>query len=213
MSMERDELHDLWETVLLDQLTLSLANVNFSSAEDIWVWGLEENGLFSVKSTYVSLSAEINIALPLGDFQEEVFEQIWKSPAPSKSIAFAWQLLHDRIPTRFNLERRGVLQPVEFSDCVLCVGGLVRLLIIIPPNLFHMFACLSDAAIGKDHRKGVRLIWNATVWLIWKARNDTLFGNGFKEAEQVVEDIKRLSWRWSLARLKMSPLFTVRMVC
>ncbi|PNX84539.1 hypothetical protein L195_g040601, partial [Trifolium pratense] len=37
------------------------------------------------------------------------------------------------------------------------------------------------------------------------ARNDTLFGNGFKEAEQVVEDIKRLSWRWSLARLKMSP--------
>jgi len=43
--------------------------------------------------------------------EKRVFRQIWKSPAPSKVVAFAWKLLLDRIPTRMNLARMNVLSP------------------------------------------------------------------------------------------------------
>ncbi|MCI32672.1 hypothetical protein A2U01_0053886, partial [Trifolium medium] len=34
---------------------------------------------------------------------------IWKCLEPSKVSAFAWQLLHDRIPTQLNLHRRRII--------------------------------------------------------------------------------------------------------
>ncbi|MCH84888.1 LINE-1 reverse transcriptase like, partial [Trifolium medium] len=56
--------------------------VIINNSEDSWEWILDKSGLFSVRSTYVSLAAEINVALPIGVLQENVFAQIWKSPAP-----------------------------------------------------------------------------------------------------------------------------------
>jgi hypothetical protein len=79
------------------------------------------------------------------------------------------------------------------------------LLLIMPPNLFYLFDCLCGAAVGKNRRKGYQLIWHATVWLIWKARNDIIFNNEIKDERAVAEGIKVLSWRWGLASLNLSP--------
>jgi hypothetical protein len=41
-----------------------------------------------------------------GEFVDSfVFENIWKSAAPSKVAAFAWKMLHDRLPTKSNFVR------------------------------------------------------------------------------------------------------------
>ncbi|CAJ2667421.1 unnamed protein product [Trifolium pratense] len=37
-----------------------------------------------------------------------VFSNIWKSDAPSKVVAFSWQLMLNRIPTKANLTLRGI---------------------------------------------------------------------------------------------------------
>jgi hypothetical protein len=54
-------------------------------------------------------------------------------------------------------------------------------------------------------RKGFLLIWHATLWSIWKARNGAIFSSGIFSPRAIVEDIKVLSWKWSLARVKMVP--------
>ncbi|MCI30693.1 cysteine-rich receptor-like protein kinase, partial [Trifolium medium] len=54
-------------------------------------------------------------------------------------------------------------------------------------------------------RKGFLLIWHATLWSLWKARNGSIFANGFFAPNDIVEEIKVTSWKWSLARLKVSP--------
>ncbi|MCI22359.1 myb-like transcription factor, partial [Trifolium medium] len=77
-------------------------------------------------------------------------------------------------------------------------------IIIIPPNLFSLFECLSEAASNKRIRKGLWLIWHSTIWVIWKSRNDITFANGVKDPMKAVDDIKMLSWRWGLARRKIS---------
>jgi len=49
------------------------------------------------------------------------------------------------------------------------------------------------------------LICIATIWVIWRSRNERMINNVVKESDVMAEDIKVLSWRWSLTRLKCSP--------
>jgi len=72
---------------------------------------------------------------------------------------------------------------------------------ITPLNLFHHWECWSGMAFNKRVRKGYCLIWHATIWTLWKVRNDKIFNNGGKDANSIVEEVKVLSWRWSLTRL------------
>ncbi|MCI51546.1 F-box family protein, partial [Trifolium medium] len=70
-----------------------------------------------------------------------VFDQIWDSPAPSEVIAFSWKLLYDRIPTRSNLEVRGLLDTNLPWECVGCVGSVES---SIHPSLFALSECYDD---------------------------------------------------------------------
>ncbi|GAU17401.1 hypothetical protein TSUD_232770 [Trifolium subterraneum] len=54
-------------------------------------------------------------------------------------------------------------------------------------------------------RKGFLMIWHATLWSLWKARNGAIFANGSFIPKVIVDEIKVMSWKWSLARLKVSP--------
>ncbi|CAJ2643641.1 unnamed protein product [Trifolium pratense] len=157
-----------------------------------------------------------------------IFDHIWDSPAPSKVIAFSWQLLHDRIPTRSNLAVRGILVADVPWECVGCVGSVessihlflhcpsalkvwydifrwLGLVIVIPPSLFLLFEVLRASARNVKIRKGFLLIWHATIWSLWKARNGSIFANESFAPNDIVEEIKVTSWKWSLARLKVPP--------
>jgi hypothetical protein len=49
------------------------------------------------------------------------------------------------------------------------------------------------------------LIWHASIWSIWKARNSVIFANGSFNPYAIVDNIKVLSWKWSLMRFKLAP--------
>jgi hypothetical protein len=157
-----------------------------------------------------------------------VFEQIWRSPAPSKIFAFSWQLLHNRIPTRDNLVRCGIIRDDNLRDCVVCSGvkessihlflhcqyayqiweEIFRWLgvsIVMPATVACFFEYFSGFAKFKKARKGFRLVWHTTLWLIWKSRNDVIFNNVVKNVPDCVDEIKVLMWKWSAHKLKISP--------
>lgn len=78
-------------------------------------------------------------------------------------------------------------------------------MIIIPFSLFTLWECWSGVERDKRICKGLRLIWHATVWGLWKARNDRVFNGRNPDVEEIVEEIKVWSWRWSLDRISMPP--------
>lgn len=165
----------------------------------------------------------------LGEEANRVFGQIWKSPAPSKVIALSWKGLLDRIPTRTNLARRNVLEPSASLLCALCndvdestnhlflhctktwkvwseIKNWLELNFITPFNLFDHWECWDGYSTNsKELKRGLRLIWQAVVWVIWSVRNNVIFNNGVVEVDYMVEEIKRLSWTWSLTRTKIQP--------
>ncbi|KEH34551.1 hypothetical protein MTR_3g063130 [Medicago truncatula] len=111
----------LWKNVLVEiygpsitRMLDDLEGMFWSHEEDRWKWGLEESGMFSVKSSYGKLEGIVLTEDFWSETDKRVFRKIWKSPAPSRVVAFSWKLLYDRIPTKVNLAVRNVL-PMEAS--------------------------------------------------------------------------------------------------
>jgi len=203
-----------------------LEGMTWSMNEDRWRRNRDEVGVFSVKTAYKAL---VNLGGPeelWGVAEKRVFEKLWKSPAPSKVVAFAWKVLHNRVPTMLNLALRNVLSPEDSTRCVLSNEGeespchlflhckvasvvWLRLMtwvewhFLIPPNLFVHWECWSGRRVKKNCLRGLWLIWQTTVWVLWKARNDKIFKGINYEPEELVDEIKVLSWRWMLQRMNI----------
>jgi len=128
---------------------------------------------------------------------------------PLKVVLFAWRPIRDRLPTKDNLIRRGILD----SDDSLCVGGSME----TSPHLFlhcqffgevwhFIHLCFGVYSVipnvpadfvGGNCSKGrlsiLQLIWYATVWKIWKERNNRIFNGKECSTYQIVDKIKSLT--------------------
>jgi hypothetical protein len=213
-----------WEKVLVNSLLERLVGVVMRDGPDVWVWKPDKDGVFSVKSCFVLLQ---NLYLPegvLSNEEEVIFRENWRSKAPGKVLAFSWMLLLDRIPTKANLAKRRLLGMDDPKRCVFCdveVETAVHLFLhcdvvskvwrevmrwfdvnlITPPNLVIHALCWSREVYSKKLRRGAWLIWHAVVW---RARNNWIFNNKIMGVEKLVDQIKVLSWQWSLSRLKIA---------
>jgi mannosylglycoprotein endo-beta-mannosidase len=191
-----------WEEERVNLLLASLENVLLTVDEDDWEWSLNPGDGFSVKSAYDALVG-IKDVVTLSDYELKIFSNIWESPAPSKVVAFSWKLLYDRLPTKDNLLRRGVLPFGSGENCVWCgfspetsnhlflhcsmahkvwydIFKWLGVVIVMPSNIFSLFDCVSGMARNAKLRKGFRLVWHTVVWSLWGARNDDIF-NGVKK--------------------------------
>lgn len=74
---------------MLRELLEDLDGYRRRQGEDVWWWGLEENGWFSVNSMYKKLEGMRFEEGSLTEMRVKVFTHIWKSSAPSKVVAEA----------------------------------------------------------------------------------------------------------------------------
>ncbi|AES93778.1 hypothetical protein MTR_5g007390 [Medicago truncatula] len=75
---------------------------------------------------------------------------------------------------------------------------------VTPSNLLTHWRCWDGLGQNtKELKRGFRIIWHASIWAIWKTRNNIIFNNAGIEVQEVVEEIKMLSWKWNLSRLKI----------
>jgi len=217
----------VWEEQLVEELLEDLVGVTWRIEEDRWRWNLEEGGAFSVKSAYLKLERLILTEDSWSHESKRVFSRLWKSPAPSKVLAFSWKVFHKRLPTRDNLRFRNVLTAEVPISCVMCDSevetahhlflhcevatnvwkAIMRWFdcsFLMPSDFFIHWECWSGMERNKKIRKGLWLVWNTSIWVIWRARNDKIFNNLNWEVGEIIEEIQVLSWCWLLSRIKTS---------
>ncbi|KAK2401932.1 hypothetical protein QL285_051491 [Trifolium repens] len=188
-----------WEKTICRQLEQLIVLFHPLDQDDCWHWRENLDDGFTVKSCYELLCADSLMVGVLEPWQESVFSNVWKCPAPSKVCAFSWQLLLNRIATKDNLWKRRMIDNQQIS-CVHCgvevettahlflhcassskdwhdILKWLGLIIVTLPNLAISFAAFVGHATDKRSRKTLVLIWNAIMWVMWKSRNDRVFND------------------------------------
>ena len=208
---------------MLGEMLLLLHNVILQvDKDDSWIWTLESSNVFSVRSAYRFL-----IEHPVVDSPVTVSD-LWHKDVPSKVVLFSWRLFCDRLPTKDNLHHRGVLDSVS----TFCVAGCdavessqhlflhcntfgsvchfiyswLGISAVVPAQVLAHFNQFNiSGGIVKKRRSISQVIWFATVWEIWKERNNRLFNNKACSVIQVVDKIKSLAFMWLKAKFVTLP--------
>jgi len=182
-----------WEEELLGDLRLLLHNVILQvNRQDKWVWSLDSSSNYSVRSAYNFLNDQspIALAVPASSLRHK--------DVPLKVVLFEWRLFRDRLPTKDNLFRRRVLD----VDAQICVGGCglvetashlflhchlfgsvwyhilrwVGVSAVLPSDVTSPFIKFDFLGGAVKYRHSIlQVIWFATVWEIWKERNNHSF--------------------------------------
>ena len=209
-----------WEEEVVGELCLLLQNVTLQvDKEDMWHWKLESSNAYTVRSAYKSMTQHQYIDTTVST------KVLWHKDIPLKVVLFAWSLFCDRLPTKDNLYRHGVIA----VDDKLCVGGCGLLEssthLFLHCNIFgdvwHLIhrwlgVCtilpydpadylIQFGSLGGNcsmvRQSILHLIWYETTWEIWKERNSRLFNDKVCSTHQIVDKIKSLSFTWLKAKL------------
>jgi len=204
-----------WEEESVRECSVLLSNVVLQeNIQDHWRWVLDPIHGYSVSGTYRYLSSA---AEPMAT---SAFNDVWDKLVPVKVSIFVWQLLQDRIPTRANLVRRLVLQPnlnlcaagcdsVEttnhlFLQCnyfrnvwYYLIGHWLGISFVFPGRIQDFYLQFTQlAGMPRASYHYLKLIWLASVWAIWKARNNCVFKNAVIDPHITLENVKRISFLW-----------------
>jgi len=148
---------------------------------------------------------------------------LWHKEVPLKVLIFAWRLFRDQLPTKNNLIRRNIIN-LDSSSCVGRCGSLetVNHLFLRCSTFgavwYHIYSWLGwhttipyeavnhfiqfnyGGGVSKLRQSILHLIWFATVWEIWKERNNRIFNAKECSIAVLVDKIKLLSYRWLMAK-------------
>jgi hypothetical protein len=144
---------------------------------------------------------------------------VWHKQVPLKVSIFGWRLLRDRLPTRTNLVRRGMLS-AELAGCVAGCGHdesashLFLLCDSFGPLWGQIWSWIGVSSVesidicdpflqfihctgqSRKRRSFLQLLWLLCVWVVWNERNNKIFNNIQTTIDQLLEKIKFHSLWW-----------------
>nr|GEX32816.1 RNA-directed DNA polymerase, eukaryota [Tanacetum cinerariifolium] len=203
-----------FEEAQFSKLIEDVNSVTLSISNDRWIWSLDSSCEFSIKSTRLYIHDHLLLAVraPTRCVKE----------VPIKINIMAWKGSLDKLPTRLNLSLLGIEIPsitcpnyscagescLHFFSCSMAqniTSKLARWWEFDCPNLFsyddwlEWFHTLRFPKGFKDILKGVfYVMW----WVIWKYRNQILFGSSQPRMDMLFDEIVLLSFTWCSNRCK-----------
>ncbi|GKU93948.1 hypothetical protein SLEP1_g7497 [Rubroshorea leprosula] len=208
-----------WEADDAVELQKRIENVKIAEGViDKWEWIHDKGGQYSTKSAYSILTKE-----RVESIKEKTFKRIWNPILPSKISTFIWQLVLDKIPTKVNLLRRGVIKDTNETKCALCNEEeevtthmflnckIARWVwkacskwwgskMSVHRDCWNTFQSIERYTKGTKIKEGLDSNWKTAVWSIWIARNQKIFHNKKVNPVTLLELIQMRSFWWIKAK-------------
>ncbi|CAN1800035.1 Putative ribonuclease H protein At1g65750 [Linum perenne] len=163
-------------------LVIGMQPPNSSSGVDRLVWGLEDKGIFSIRTAYLHLK-DINTG-------DEGFDWrlAWRWRGPNRIKHFIWLACHDRILTNEERHRRHLTNQVVCPRCSIHSESLSHVIRDCDFALQVWEDVLPSVVSSRDRQLPFNQWWcgkladtststqvGVTAWIIWKARNNLVF--------------------------------------
>jgi zinc-binding in reverse transcriptase len=123
------------------------------------------------------------------------FHQVLQTKAPPRVHFFLWLLLHDKLNTTQNLQKKG--WPTT-SSCVLCSNNAIEL----TDHLFSncpMATCVLRSTWSSISNSRERQRWASTTWTIWKERNARIFRSHARPIDALIHEEREQATPWTTA--------------
>ncbi|GKV27934.1 hypothetical protein SLEP1_g37047 [Rubroshorea leprosula] len=178
---------------------------------DVWKWIHEMEGKYVVKIAYDLASTECVL-------EDQMCKLVWCSWVPSKVVFFGWRLRLNRLPTKENLQKRGIqLQEGVFCDhcngtveevnnlfCVCYKAWLVWAQVLswwgvesVLPNtvvgMTDFFLCGLGRIDGKEMGSCIFLV---VAWYLWYRCNAQVFRKDEGLIENLLERVQVKTFLW-----------------
>ncbi|WVZ53261.1 hypothetical protein U9M48_004230, partial [Paspalum notatum var. saurae] len=130
-----------------NELIRRVMNLELSEGRDVFRWGLNKTGVFSVRSMYKHL---INNGL-------KVSQEIWRTRIPLKTKIFMWYIKRGVLLTKDNLTRRNWYGGRKYKPLLLAGAAALIWAIWLQRN-----DCVFDR---KQPKSFLRVLFRGTFWL------------------------------------------------
>ncbi|CAN1824010.1 Putative ribonuclease H protein At1g65750 [Linum perenne] len=170
-----------------------------TGGDDELIWGPDPKGLFSIKSAYEILAAIDRSVV------DQRWKAVWNWQGLNRVRLFLWLAVHNRLLTNSERRRRHLCTD---DICTRCRAGTEDVLHVLRdcPLAKSTWLSLIPAYDHQSFFTGTLLEWftrelnssnrgqlvGITAWLIWKARNESIFDNASVTSDQL--RLRVLSW-------------------
>jgi len=203
-----------WEEESLRECSFLLHNIVLQdNAHDSWRWHLDPVYGYSVRASYRFITEN-------GDMLDRTLvDDVWHKSIPSKVSLLVWRLLRNRVPTKDNLVHRGVLPTTNITCMAGCGQNEIAAHLFLHCNFScnlwyqvwkwigissvhsgelrqHFTQFTKMAGMPKTTHFYFRIIWFASVWVIWKERNNRVFKHTTSSPFHLLEQVKLNSFLW-----------------
>nr|GEY87256.1 RNA-directed DNA polymerase, eukaryota [Tanacetum cinerariifolium] len=206
-------VRDVWNNGWDFSWSRPILGVTLSDSKDIWTWSIGSPS-FSVKCTREHIDKRY---LPDGDSKTR-----WNHSLPKKINIFIWKALRDRLPTRWNLSRKGIeldtlLCPIcdsnietvdhTFWTCSLATSIWNKIfdwLDIDAPSPVHIhdiFTWINDLRVSTTKKSILEVICGVALWALWQFRNGLVFGSSPSNRCTLFDSIIDTSYRLASAAI------------
>ncbi|GKV44689.1 hypothetical protein SLEP1_g51849 [Rubroshorea leprosula] len=204
-----------WEKMQEVELLNQIHDITIERGKkDLWEWQHNKDGRYTTKSAYKALSDGNGVEQP-----RRVSQMVWNSLIPTKISIFVWQLLQNKIPTRSNLFKRGILKNPEECKCIFygvenedsnhlfihckIASDLWRdcykwwgIRTVQDKDCKKVFEQHPNVAKMTTKKIGWECIWFTVTWTIWLARNEKIFKQKEVDRRKLLEMVQIRAFNW-----------------
>ncbi|GKD19274.1 RNA-directed DNA polymerase, eukaryota, partial [Tanacetum coccineum] len=205
------------EAMQFSELKAILDGLLLSSAKDRWSWSIDGSEEFSVASTRRLLDDHL--------LQGTSVKTRWVKEVPIKINIMAWKVRFDYLPSRFNLSKRGLdildiccptcTHEAETTNHIFFSCTMVREIYLKIAHWWDVrysnfssyedwYDWLSNLKMHPKRRDNLEGVCYIMWWLVWKFRNQSLFGTSLPLKANLFDEIVNRSFYWCKYRSKAS---------